>query len=167
MKLLDSMSPTRVTLLSIAGSTAVLGAALMGSLKPSPRHSVPWELLAVVLFGYAVMSVAEMHVTGGIKSRQLSEVELGPLRRLVEHPAWTAVQVATMLIFAGFMILSASTERATLFPIGLLAFLNITRIGWALKPSAAARPRIDGGGVAPMRSEHWGEARAANSESNA
>lgn len=116
----------------------------------------------MLLGGYCLMWVCERRLVNGVSAGRWGEDELRAVRLLVGHPGWMVGLAGFWVTYMVAVLRTWPIRGASLFNIGLLAFLNVPRMGAALRRSEPRVERTDWNGAAEIRSEHWGEARSSS-----
>jgi hypothetical protein len=87
--------------------------------------------------------------------------ELGPLRRLLDHPAWNVLVGIPFLIL--LIVLSIRRLDHHIVPWGFLILPSQTvmRLQQIVKPRVSSERLLVWQSLAPIHSEHWGEPHRA------
>jgi len=91
-------SPIRLACWDLIGVLLVLAAFVLGLVnillgKDRPS-SGKWIWLGLFVVGMGISFIAEKHLRGEI----WTDEELGPLRRLLDHPAWNVVMLTPFFV---------------------------------------------------------------------
>jgi hypothetical protein len=159
MEKLGQTSPMRLAcwdliggLFVVAGFVQELVYVLLGNGRPGSDR---WTWLVPFVIGMAIMFIAERQLRGEI----WTDEELGPLRRLLAHPAWNVliwIPIVALLIMLSIRRLE---NHMAVWVFLMLPFQTVMRLQQIVKPKVSAEGLLAGQSFAPMHSEHWGEPR--------
>ena len=118
-------------------------------------------VLTPLVSGLAVSLMAERRLRRGIDNEEWQERELVPLRKVLDHPAWTVIGVIPLVALIGYGMTSKVFHGSALF-WGLMAPVQtISRLRMMVKPKGVAGVGVlqDWRSFKPIQSEHWGKSR--------
>ena len=148
------------------GCSIVFAAYLISAFHVLPRGLAAVLFVSLATLGVAITLMARKRLKDGIRDEQWTKEEIALLRRLVEYPAFTVMQWLALLLMAASSIAGGHSHlQALCWPL-FWANMTIADLRTSLQPKAVAGSGAVWQDALPIRSEHWGEARAANTGSH-
>ncbi len=112
-----------------------------------------------LLGGFALSLWAERRLRKGIEAHIWTDTQLESLRRGFDHAVWKWVAVSALATcFICLMLYSGTPYRMSLFWVVFLPLQRITHLHRTLRPATSSSQLLDLRSIAPIRSEHWGNA---------
>ena len=151
-------TPERLLALAcLGGVISVIGFYAVGK----SHDSLPFLLVyaVLVLGGMFLIYWAPYHLREGIRNERWPAEQTAPLRRIVEHAAWTAAIFVLVIAMLLALALQRHHNKTYFWPVFLL-LQTMTQLSGAFR---APRPRpdspnhVDWATVQPLHSDHWGE----------
>jgi hypothetical protein len=88
-----------------------------------------------------------------------TDEELGPLRRLLDHPAWKMLPVIPIVALLIMRSIRRLEHHMVVWVFLMLPFQTAMRLQQIVKPKVSSERLLAWQSVAPIHSEHWGEPR--------
>jgi hypothetical protein len=164
MKMSTRTSPMRLAVCAMLGSLFFV-VSLLGTISILQHHHLSLFALAFVLppiGGIAISLWAESRLRGGANRFIWTEAELTSLRKGLGHSAWAWMALAASCAYAD-MIVAHHWRYAIWFYFMLFPLQTLLRLNQIVKPPTKSEGLLNLTTSAPIRSEHWGNARPQGS----
>jgi hypothetical protein len=139
-------------LLVLTGFVQELVYVLLGNDRP---WSGKWIWLGPFVLGMGINFMAERQLGGEI----WTDEELGPLRRLLDHPAWSVLALIPFFVLLIMLSIRRLEHHMVVWVFLMLPFQTVMRLQQIVKPKVSSEGLLTGQSFAPIHSEHWGEPR--------
>jgi len=159
MKKLGQTSPMRLVcwdliggLLVVIGFVQEMVYVLLGNDRP---WNGKWIWLGPFVLGMGIILIAERQLRGEI----WSDEELGPLRRLLDHPAWNVLVLIPFFVLLIMLAIRRLDHHIVPWVFLILPSQTVMRLRQIVKPKVSSEKLLAWQSFAPIHSEHWGESR--------
>jgi hypothetical protein len=103
----------------------------------------------------AIIFIAERQLRGEI----WTDEELGPLRRLLDHPAWNVLPLIPFVALLITLSIRRLDHHTVPWVLLILPSQTVMRLQQIVKPKVSSERLLAWESFAPIHSEHWGEPR--------
>jgi hypothetical protein len=159
MEKLHQTSPMRLARWDLIGGLLVLAAfvlELVNILLGKDRSSSgTWIWLGLFVVGMGISFIAEKQMRGDI----WTDEELGPLRRLLDHPAWNVLVWIPIVVLLIMLSIRRLEHHMVVWVFLMLPSQTVMRLQQIVKLKASSERLLGWQSFAPLHSEHWGEPR--------
>jgi hypothetical protein len=159
MEKLGQTSPMRLArwdliggLFVVAGFVQELVYVLLCNGRPGSGR---WMWLGPFVLGMCIIFVAERQLRGEI----WTEEDLGPLRRLLDHPAWNVLVLMPFFVLLIMLSIRRLDHYTVPWVLLILPSQTVMRLQQIVKPKVSSERLLAWQNLAPLHSEHWGEPR--------
>jgi hypothetical protein len=159
MKKPGQTSPLRLACWDLIGGLLMVTAfvqelvyVLLGNDRP---WGGKWIWLGPFVLGMGIIFIAERQLRGEIWTVE----ELGPLRRLLDHPAWNMLAVTPFFVLLTMLSVRRLDHHIVPWVFLILPFQTVIRLQQIVKPKDSSERLLALQSFAPIHSEHWGEPR--------
>jgi hypothetical protein len=125
---------------------------LLGNDRP---WSGKWIWLGLSVLGMGIIFMAERQ----LRSEIWTDEELGPLRLLLDHPAWNVLMLTPFFVLLIMVSIRRLESHMALWVLLMLPFQTVMRLQQIVKPKVSSERLLAWQSFAPIHSEHWGEPR--------
>jgi hypothetical protein len=94
-----------------------------------------------------------------LRNQAWTEEELGPLRRLLDHPAWNVLLLIPFFVLLIMLSIRRLDHHIVPWVFLILPSQTVMRLQQIVKPKVSSERLLAGRNFAPIHSEHWGEPR--------
>jgi hypothetical protein len=153
------ISPMRLACWALIGSLLVVTGfaqeliyVLLGDGRP---WSGKWMWLGPFLLGTGIIVMAERQ----LRDKIWTDEELGPLRRLLDHPAWNVLVLIPFFVLLIMISIRRLDHHIVPWVFLLMPSQTVMRLQQIVKPKVSSDRLLGWQSFAPIHSEHWGEPR--------
>ena len=159
MKKPGQVSPMQLACWDLIGGLVLVTAfvqelvyVLLGNDRP---WSGKWIWLGPFVLGMGIIFMAERQ----LRNQAWTEEELGPLRRLLDHPAWNVLLLIPFFVLLIMVSIRRLDHHIVPWVFLILPSQTVMRLQQIVKPKASSERLLAGQNFASIHSEHWGEPR--------
>jgi hypothetical protein len=100
-----------------------------------------------------------LHGRRQLQGKVWTDEELGPLRQLLDHPAWNVLVLIPFFVLLIMLSIRRLDHHIVPWVLLLLPSQMVMRLQQIVKPKVGSERLLAWQSLAPIHSEHWGEPR--------